>query len=44
MLKEQLEKNPELVEYIRQSTDIYKNPDNTDEIMEELKECKTLGM
>ena len=43
MLKEQLEQNPELVEYIRQRTDIYKNPDNTDEIMEELKECKTLG-
>lgn len=36
-------KDPELVDYIRHRTDIYKNPANTDEIMEELKECKTLG-
>lgn len=43
MLNEQLRNDPELVEYIREHTDIYKNPENTDQIIEELKECKTLG-
>ena len=43
MLNEHLGNDPELVEYIRQRTDIYKNHENTYEIMEELKECKTLG-
>jgi len=43
MLNEQLHNNPKLVEYIKQCTDIYKNPENTDQIIEELKECKTLG-
>ena len=43
MLNEQLRNDPKLVEYIRHHTDIYKNPENTDQIIEELKQCKTLG-
>jgi hypothetical protein len=33
----------EFVKYVREVTDKYNNPPNTDEIMEELKTCKTLG-
>ena len=33
----------EFLEYVRKRTDKYNNPTNTDEITEELRECKTLG-
>lgn len=42
MLNE-LQNDPEMTEYIKNRTDIYKNPDNIQEIMDELRECKTLG-
>lgn len=39
----EMQKNPEMVEYIKQYTDKYKNPSNIQQIIEELKECKNLG-
>lgn len=33
----------EFVKYVREVTDKYNNPSNTDKIIEELKTCKTLG-